>query len=217
MTPAEARALVAARIGYRSDLDATIATEMTLVQQELLEDDHEFKPWFLFTDYTNASFITTVGQDYVSLPTDFLLQIDDTYLYWQDPDVTGTDNSWRPIRGNALGEVMSWVEADSAPTICALLGRRLYLKPTPQEVWNLRLFYYRRDSAPTGETANLWLTYAADWLVAQTAAKIAAEYLQDEAAANIQAASAQRARKRVFMQTEARMNTGFDALKGGDD
>ncbi len=217
MTRNEARTLIAAKLGFRTDLDATIDAELQLVQSETLEKDHEFKPWFLFADYTNASFVTAPGVDYVSLPSDFLLQIEDTFLYFQEPEATGNEFPWSPIRANLLSQVMAQITTDGVPSFCSVQGSRLYIRPTPQEVYTLRLFYYRKDTELTSDITNLWLTHCPTWLVNATASKIADEYLQDEAAAQKLANAAATARKRVWLETETRMNTGLDLLKGGDD
>lgn len=217
MTRDEARALVAARLGFRTDLNDTIDLELQLVQAEELEDDNEFKPWFLFTDYTDATFVTTPGQDYVQLPEDFLLQIEDTFLYFQEPEATGTEFPWSPVRANLLAEVMAQDEVGGVPSFVTVQGSRLYIRPTPQEVYTLRLFYYRADTALTGDITNLWLTHAVEWMISSTAAKIADAYLQDEATAQRQYNAAAKARKRIWLQSESRMNTGLDLIKGGDD
>ncbi len=217
MTRDKARALVAAKLGFRTDLNTTIDLELQLVQSEMLEKDHEFKPWFLFTDYTNVSFVTAAGVDYVNLPADFLLQLEDTFLYFQEPDATGNEYPWSPIRANLLSEVMAQITTDGVPSFCSVQGSRLYIRPTPQEVYTLRLFYYRSDTALTSNITNLWLTHAPTWLINATASKIAGEYLQDEAAAQQLDNAAATARKRIWLETEARMNTGLDLLKGGDN
>ena len=217
MTRNEARTLVAARLGFRTDLNDTIDLELQLVQAEELEDDNEFKPWFLFTDYTDATFVTTPGQDYVQLPEDFLLQIEDTFLYFQEPEATGTEFPWSPVRANLLAEVMAQDEVGGVPSFVTVQGSRLYIRPTPQEVYTLRLFYYRADTALTGDITNLWLTHAVEWMISSTAAKIADAYLQDEATAQRQYNAAAKARKRIWLQSESRMNTGLDLIKGGDD
>jgi len=217
MTRDEARTLVAARLGFRTDLNDTIDLELQLVQAEELEDDHEFKPWFLFTDYTDPTFVTTPGQDYVQLPEDFLLQIEDTFLYFQEPEATGTEFPWSPVRANLLAEVMAQDEVGGVPSFVTVQGNRLYLRPTPQEVYTLRLFYYRADTVLSGNITNLWLTHAIEWLVSATAAKVADSYLQDEATAQRQYNAAAKARKRIWLQSETRANTGLDLIKGGDD
>lgn len=217
MTRDEARELIAAKLGFRTDLNTTIDLELQLVQSETLETDHEFKPWFLFTDYQDAAFKTAVNVDYVTLPTDFLLQIEDHFLYFQEPEATGLEFPWTPIRANLLNQIMAQIDMDGVPSFCSIQGSRLYIRPTPQEVYTLRLFYYRKDAPLTGNITNLWLTHAPSWLINATAAKIASEYLQDEAAAATLANAAAVHRKRVWLETEARMNTGLDLLKGGDD
>ncbi|XAI96491.1 hypothetical protein [Microcystis phage Mel-JY34] len=217
MTRDEARALVAAKVGFRTDLNATIDLELQLVQRETLETDHEFKPWFLFADYTDPTFVTTPGVDYVSLPSDFLLQIEDTFLYFQEPNATGNEFPWSPIRANLLSEVMAQITTDGVPSFCSVQGSRLYIRPTPQEAYALRLFYFKSEPVPTGGGTNLWLTHSPTWLINATASKIADEYLQDEASAQKLGIAAAAARKRIWLETETRMNTGLDLLKGGDN
>lgn len=217
MTRDEARVLIATRLGFRTDLNDTIDLELQLVQSEELEGDNEFKPWFLFTDYTDPTFVTTAGQDYVQLPSNFLLQIEDTFLYFQEPEATGTEFPWSPVRANLLAEIMAQDEVGGVPGFVTVQGDRLYIRPTPQEAYTLRLFYYRADAVLSSNVTNLWLTHAIEWLVSATAAKIADSYLQDEAMAQRQTNAAAKARKRIWLQSESRANTGLDLIKGGDD
>jgi len=178
MTRDEARTLVAARLGFRTDLNDTIDLELQLVQAEELEDDNEFKPWFLFTDYTDATFVTTSGQDYVQLPSNFLLQIEDTFLYFQEPEATGAEFPWSPVRANLLAEIMAQDEVGGVPGFVTVQGDRLYIRPTPQEADTLHLFYDRDDAVLSSNVTNLWLTHAIEWLVPATACEIPRSHLQ---------------------------------------
>lgn len=209
--------IIAARLGFRTDLRETIIFEMQTVQAEELEQDNEFKPWFLFRDISTLE--TNPNRDWIDLPADFLLQVDDIWLYYNEPDVDPEENPWKPIMGNVMSEAIGWQigTTESRPRIASIQGTRVYVRPTPTQALPLRLVYFAREPALTTNITNNWLRYASDWLISATAAKIARLYLQDDKAGMLQEAEALKARKRLWLKTETRLNTGMDFIKGGED
>lgn len=208
---------IAARLGFRSDLNSIIISELQIVQAEELEQDNEFKPWFLFKDRTDL--VTVPGQDWVALPDDFLLQIDDVWLYYKEPEVESEENFWRPVLGSYMSQAISWEHGGtySRPVAASIQGRRIYLRPVVSQALELRFLYFAAEPQLATNITNNWLRHASEWLVAATTAKIAAAYLQDDKAAALQASLAAAARKRLWMKSETLMNTGMYFIKGGED
>ena len=71
--------LIMGRLGNRTQqsLRDNVLLEMQLAQDGCKERIG-ILPWFLFLDYTAASFVTVPSQEYVDLPTDFL-ELDDEH------------------------------------------------------------------------------------------------------------------------------------------
>ena len=209
--------IIAQRLGYRTTLTDTIRHELRIVQAEELEGDNEFKPWFLFKD--RSDLVTVPEQDWVALPADFLLQIDDVWLYYKEPSADIGENPWVPVTGNHMSTAIAWTDnvVTLRPRYASIQGDRIYLRPTPESVLELRLVYFAAEPELTENISNKWLLHASEWLIAATASKIAAAYLQDDKAAALQASLAAAARKRLWMKSETLLNTGMDFIKGGED
>ena len=75
--------LLMKRLGNRrgTDFQNTIITEMVSVQEDVLEQDPTL-PWFLVSEVSNAT--TTVDDERVALPGDFLQEFEDGALYVLD-------------------------------------------------------------------------------------------------------------------------------------
>lgn len=221
MTGQELLNLLMFRLGHRSSptIRAAAALEMVLVQQELLEKDRT-KAWFLFQDYTDASFKTTVNQEWVTLPTGFLGVPERGNLYYQDPDADGVD-TWVELNGgdwSLIKETYINDDQPGAPQVWALRGNRIYLRPIPSAEFNLRLPCYIRDTTPS-DTANtnLWLTEAPNWLLSETLFQVAAKHIKDMELASVAKTEAMEARNRFILDNAQReAQTGRRAM-GGDD
>src|SRR5688572_12731232 len=91
MTRDEAVALIAFRLGDRTDLNDRIIAEMRLAQTEL--ELGPTLPWFLLTEMATATLYE--GDDTMALPADFLREVDEDesalWFYKVDAD---SDYQW---------------------------------------------------------------------------------------------------------------------------
>jgi hypothetical protein len=91
----------------------------------------------------------------------------------------------------------------------------MYLRPVPDDIYTLQIRYQAKDSAPadTG-TTNLWLTYAADLLLAETGVVVASMHLQDDSLTAAMMKAAVEAKARLLVRHETRRMETLDRGKG---
>jgi hypothetical protein len=217
--------LIAARLGNRTDLNASIILEMQLVQTDRLEGDGTFRPWFLWTDYTTA-FETVSGQEYVDLPADFLVEDMELSMRWYDSTIS-SGNKWRVMRRENLDDTLEYDLGSSdesnppaevaSPARYAYRGDRIFMSPTPDAVYPLRLFYYRRAAEIDDDNIeNEWLKWASDLVIGEVGSVMAGQYIQNPTLEASFMKQAQAARQRLFLMNEERMHAAREYLMGDD-
>lgn len=208
------------RLGQRTDITAA----MVLLEAEMLRstvlEKATFKPWFLQAE--NSSITTTVDQEYVSRPTDFLHfdeEDDWCQVAYNDPDDTSND-PWVPLVLDDWNVIKAYyrAEATGKPIKGALVFNRLYLRPIPNAVLTLRFRYYKTDSAFdfTVSSANLWLTNAADWVMGEVGFVLASQYTRDAEVTGSFDLMRTEGRRRVYNETVARLEAGKMRSMGDD-
>lgn len=158
------------------DLDAIILSEMDFCQQNYLEGA-EFWPWFLLTE-TNTAF-TSALERRVLLPSDFLAEWEDGTLWRYDEN--SSDDKWIELKKTDFDAGLARYPGDDAPVRYALDSSYFYLFPRPNDVYTLKMKYYRKDTLPSalalGTDTNLWLTHASDWLMGEVGTIVATFHL----------------------------------------
>lgn len=200
MTGQEALDLIALRFGNRTQQTFRNAALLELkLKQQALEED-VVKPWFLLEE--NSTTVTVAGEPRVAVPSNFLLEYEEGALYLTDP-VSG-----EPIQLDKDDKdflVQTFGIASAQPEAYALSGQYFELFPTPDAAYTLSMRYYKRDTAPSDSTnTNLWLTHAADWLIAETCAVIAMSIVRDMEAVPGFLNLALQGKARVFTHETAR-------------
>lgn len=219
MTRDEAVALIKARVQRSGDstlADADIVTEMQYIQKYVLEGG-DFLPWFLITDYTDASFVTVADTEAVAVPTGFLREVEDGAL-WIDNASSDAANPWTELDKDSYDALRAspLYDGTGKPRKYALVSTSFYLKATPNDAYLLRLMAYFRDTVLTTNVENNWLAYAADWIINETGILVATNYIRDDVMAATFAAQAARAKKRVTTENEARMHANRNYRRGDD-
>lgn len=211
MTLSEALTMLKFRLGSRTDadLDTIIPVEMAQAQFEL---EHTGQPpWFLLTE--DATAVTVASEKRVPVPSDFLLETDDDNLWLLDPD-TGEPQELE--KGDLDASTAYWGLEEGTPSGYAITGRYFHLFPTPDAEYTLRMKYYSGDSTPTSMAAgdtNLWLTWAADLLLARTGRRMAT-YIRDPELVQIFAVEEQTAVARMLTEQTAREEVNRIRSKG---
>jgi len=179
MTPNALVTMVKARLANSNDagLDSLII-DVANVAQERLERSPEI-PWFLFadTDVAGTNLVTVASTETVALPSNFLREPEDLehYLWREDTDQS---DPWIEMHKDDYSRIKKDLTGEGKPTGFDVLGNNLYLRQIPDAAYNLRLMYMKRDEAiVAGTTENLWLTWASDWIMAETGYIMASTYI----------------------------------------
>ncbi len=209
--------LIMKRLGNSSDLTLRddIINEMVNAQDTILEGDI-LSPWFLVTEETTA--VTTLGDERVGLPADFILPWEQGFLFrfdatLPDPYVEMVREDW--------DEIKEGLNFPGIPTHYDIAGRYILMRPLSDDVYPLRMRYIGRGVSLVGtygvnNIENVWLKHAADWFIGEVGYIIADQYLQQPAAKiksfQLQAA---RGRTRVHHLNTAMEETLKVRIRGG--
>lgn len=214
----DAVALIKQGLGFRSDLDTEIVTQMRSQQEEVLEQGSTL-PWFLIS--TVQDLTTVADTETLAIPSDFLLEVEEAALWFFDSG-QDTGSQWRQMPKAFLDEIKTDATATWSDLIIgaepayALVNKLFYFSPVPDAANTLKFMYYAQDTQLTSNITNLWLTHAADLLMAQTGLAMAEDTENDKAAAKFQ----QRliiAVDRITRENEVRAHTNIRYIMGGKD
>lgn len=200
MTLTEFVALLQQRCGSRDDLETRIKSELTLVQAITLERTGAFIPWFLQSDPTDLA--TVSGNAQVAYPADYLGELEDSMLWYQD-----TDLAWHKLNKKSYDYILEKNLDPGAPKYYAVGASNFFIGPVPDAIYPLRFRYYKKDTTlvADGDT-NLWLTYAPDLVLAEVGLKICRYHTVDDRTKMEFAQEAAEARQRLFVRHEANQN-----------
>lgn len=212
MIRSEAVALIKKRLKRPNDsaLDAQIVTEMQFVQEQVLEESGDIRPWFLLSE--NLTTPTEVGESRVQVPNNFLDEYEEGSLWILDP----TDSEYKALGKGTFEDVRLEATIDEdddpgMPQIYSLDGKYFRIKPVPDKVYTLQILVYLRDAVLASDSStNMWLTYAAELLISETGLVVAQGYLQDAAATTFFTSRRDAAMARLHRQNEARKHSNMD-------
>ena len=215
MTRDEARDRILERLGKRSvdEYGQAIFYEMDDVQKYELEQDVTLLPWFMITESSSAEF--TVNEERLEIPTDFLLEHEDSRLQVYN----STSQKWVPMLKDDWDTIVAkYDDSDPGqPAMYALVNQYFRVRPVPDFAYPVKFLYYAAQELPAqSNVENVWLQYAADLLLARVGERMASRHLQDMELATKFAAEALVARDRLWRQNEARMHAGRDYQMGDD-
>lgn len=210
MIRSEAVALIAARLGNRTDLNNSIITEMKLMQSTL--EAGEFTPWFLLTEFSTIT--GSPGEERIPVPADFILEYEHGTLWIYD--ASDTADPWKELTKDDYDALKAAKTGSTRPTSYALVGQNFRVLPVPDAAYTYKMIYYANAQALSSDIENAWLKYAADWLITETGAKMAPYLGMGEAAATFRA-DALIAKNRVLKLHEAREHANREYKRGDDD
>lgn len=206
--------LIAARVGQRVDLNPIIILEMDLAIRTKLEESAKLIPWFLTTEM--ASTTTTIDDERLPLPTDFIIEVESGTLWIKTPDET----KWTRLKKTDYDNLDEKFEDDGLgrPTHYAIAGLYFMLRPVPDIAYNVRMRYAGKDpqSVATSNVENLWLKYASDLVIAATCAEVARGQIHDFQLAASFAPEIASAWDRLRVLNEARQHANQDYQMGDD-
>lgn len=199
--------LVKARRPGDQTLRAVLEAEFRQLLQTL--EQGAFHPWFL--EKTSSGLVTVAGTQTVDLPEDFLLPVEDTRVKCIDSEGAHT----LLVRRFHEDIEDEYEEEDSGlPEIYDIFEGKIYLGPTPDAVYTIRLKYYQKSTAPavdsSADVTNLWILNAEEYVTTLLAQRLNATYIRDLKRADELGARAQEIRSEMFKYNEARKHADMD-------
>lgn len=212
---------IQARLGFRTDLEATILAELQDSQNKLeqgvpLPTGGTFLPWFLQTEI--GSVLTDIGEERIPLPTDpkFLKEAEGDALWYFNDAATEPEDIWTPLHKDDLDFLRTNLTGTGAPKAYALDGTYFRILPTPDQVYKLKMLYFGADAPLTEEdTENKWLQFAPYLLIGDAGREVAFS-ARDDKAAQFFEQTFQREVQRVWAMGEAREHENRSYVMGGD-
>lgn len=202
--------LVTARLGNRTNLNATVLSEL-IAAQRILEKSPPY-PWWLTTMWTTA--ITTATQ---AVPTGFIEFIEDS-LFLLGPTAGTLYSPPRIISGGHLYHALVETTSTGAPANYTLVGDVIYWNKTPDVSYNIKGMMYTKDTViATTSTSNLWTNAGDDLLMAYAGFEVASS-LRDPGAMERFARAKQDARRRMSVENTSRLESMRQAvIAAGED
>ncbi len=208
----EAISRIQRRLGFRSDLVSAI-TE-AIQDAQMRAEDSPTLPWFLITEV--SSITTTIGEERVQLPSDFLREYEDDALYYFNAAATDDADKWVELPKDDLDFLRRKYPGSGAPKAYTIAGDYFRIFPTPDAVYTLKSMYYQADLVLTDNVENLWLKHAPFMLINDAGNEIAADIGNKEAAAKF-ASGYQRALLALAGENEARKHENRRYVMGGNN
>ena len=177
MTFDEIVGILVSRLGRRPDMKAKIESEILYVQREVIEKEENFVPWLLIQDDLDPVSFSS-GDEYVDMPSDFLAPYEFGFAYLENSAGVILPN---PLKSRTYDQLLirgvdeSNTVVTGDPTHYALVGRRMYLRPSPTRSGTIHLKMYATQDAINSKTAATHpiLAHASGWLLNATGALIA--------------------------------------------
>lgn len=161
MTREEAVRAIQSRLGFRKTLAEEIRDALKQSQVDAEQDD--FLPWFLRSEISSIS--TTVNEERVPVPQNFIREWDEDALYWYDENATKESWKWRPLKKKGL-EWLRWRYPGSAePRGYALTNPYFRILPVPDDAYQLKMIYYKHDDVLDSDIENAWLKFASEFIM----------------------------------------------------
>jgi hypothetical protein len=203
--------LIANRLN-RSDMNAAILNEMSLLQATQLEGA-PFLPWF--TEVVDTTLSISANVETVALPSTFIREVDGAGVFYRDPTTSKWINLPKEDYDNLIEKLD---ETSTVPEGYAVVNQTMYFRPVPTQGLTLRLTYNQRLSDPLVDSAeNGWMTWAPDLLIGTVGFVISSSYLQDDTQAKVFDLMRKEAIARLNIMHEARTHANRDYRMGGTE
>lgn len=190
-------ALVAQRIGNRTDLTSRMITELLLLQETKLEQN-SWLPWFLETEMEQAAL--TVGEERLALPSDFLEEIEDQALWLYD---TAAEVKMASLSKMGYDAMLAKYPGDGRPAAYSIGNQYFHLRPVADAAYIIKTRYMAKDALLDTNIENKWLKYASDLVIAELGA-VMARHVQNGNLVALYEADAEKAWSRLYAKHVAR-------------
>ena len=208
MTRDEMTAEIHRQLGFRSDQSANILLQIPVAIRRL--ENAPTKPWFLLSEYTTS--VTVIEEGRLALPDDFIEEHDEDGLSIYSDD----DEEWIPLVKNDLDTLQGLYGSTSGfPTGYALTGNYFRFFPIPDEIYTLRMLYFKRDDELVdGTDTNGFLTHVPELLMGRVGLRIA-QALRDKDAIVVFREMITEGGIELYRQNESRKHANASYQMGG--
>lgn len=208
MTRNEAVTMIQQQLGFRSDQTDNIIAYMKLAQQSL--EKGRTLPWWLKSE---RSFIyTTADEQRVILPSDFLREEEGSQLVYIPENSTKKPIFLDKDMVDQLEEFYGTNTGE--PEAYALDGKYFRIFPTPDDTYQIRMVYLKKDTVLSTNVENQWLKHLPYLLMGVTGTMIASALRDQTAAATFQG-WAKDGLSMMYSENEAREHTNMNYQIGG--
>lgn len=174
----DAIANVKLHLGFRSNLDSEILTQLQTAQSTFEREGvpipnsaATFLPWFLITEI--ADVLVAVGEERIALPSDFLAEWEDSSLWRYDASAADADK-WTQLMKDDVKTARVTSIGSTAPKLFARSGSYFRIFPVPTEITTFKMIYYAAATAlGSANTENSWLKYIPNLLIGEAGFHIA--------------------------------------------
>jgi hypothetical protein len=163
-------------LGFTTAHETALIEQLQDAQQEF-EQDAEL-PWFLRREISSVS--TTIDEERVQVPPDFLREVEEDALYYFDPAADDADKYTTLVK-EELAFLRGDLPGTGSPSHYALDGIYFRVFPTPDEVYTLKMIYYAKDALLTTDIENDWLKYLPTLMIGRAGQVVAASTRNPEA------------------------------------
>lgn len=221
MTRDEAVAQIQQILVWRGDRTNEIIAGLKFQQQDA--EEQATLPWFLREEDT--SLVTVVDNELLAPPTGFIREWDEDALYVKHVDVSGTgQEEWVPLVKDSPRYLRTSINnyTDPAtsdariPIAYSWDGTNFRLFPTPDDVYEMRMIYYKKDALLDTDIENKWLKHLPYLLIGKAGLVIATAF-RDQIAMQVFAGMAAQGTKQLNDVTTDRDNAGNKPVIGGAD
>ena len=165
--------VLAWRLGNRKDMEERIIAEMDLAQELVLEQ-HPWKPWFLAKDLEGVSL--QAGESSFALPADYLDEAEDAVLWLVEPETGG----YIECQKETVEDLRRFLPTYALPYAYAVDKGFVKLSSGVPVALNVSWQYMAKDALMSLDNVEtLWLKYAPDLVLAALGAEIAGKHLQN--------------------------------------
>lgn len=210
MTRDDAIAFIQEQLIFRKDLVSTIQNNLIRAQIQL-EAAPGLKPWFLLSEKSFR--FTTAFERRLPVPVDFLQEAEQGTLVYIDQEGEETE-----LEKGSYDELLAGYSATMIghPEAYSLDGKYFNLWPKPDAMYQLAMFYYKKDQPLVTNVENNWLREAPFVLIGQ-AGMLTAQAIRNMQARETFLAMRQEAQATLVAQIEAREHTNREYQMGGPE
>lgn len=183
MTRDEAVDEIQLQLAFRTTLEDEIIRQLKMAQTAL--EAGPTKPWFLISEDSYVR--TTLNEQRLALPTDFLQETDEAVLRYvpdtlTDGEVDLVKDDYDQLRADYLDSSTGTIETGK-PEAYALFGEYFRLFPTPDDDYLIHMIYYKKDTVLSTNVENGWLKWAPYLLMGKAGKQIATALRDKDAVA----------------------------------